>query len=115
MELMALSDIAKHTGIPAPTARRYASLFKDYLSGRRLGRMTRYPEQSLAVFQRIGELYADGRITSCDVTASSGHADLDAETCKLIQRRGRFNPGKDRAGNPVGGSYSNRIRWQIPR
>ena len=64
MELMALSDIAKHTGIPAPTARRYASLFKDYLSGRRLGRMTRYPEQSLAVFQRIGELYADGRITS---------------------------------------------------
>ena len=57
----------------------------------------------------------DGRITSCDVTSSSGHADLDAETCKLIQRRGRFNPGKDRAGNPVGGSYSNRIRWQIPR
>ncbi len=58
---------------------------------------------------------ADGRITSCDVTSSSGHADLDAETCKLITRRGRFNPGKDRAGNPTGGSYSNRIRWQIPR
>jgi protein TonB len=58
---------------------------------------------------------ADGRITSCDITASSGHADLDAETCKLITRRGRFNPGKDRSGNPVGGSYSNRIRWQIPR
>jgi protein TonB len=58
---------------------------------------------------------ADGKITSCDVTSSSGHADLDAETCKLIQRRGRFNPGKDRAGNPTGGSYSNRIRWQIPR
>ena len=58
---------------------------------------------------------AEGRVTSCDVTSSSGHADLDAETCKLIQRRGRFNPGKDRAGNPTGGSYSNRIRWQIPR
>ena len=58
---------------------------------------------------------AEGRVTACDVTSSSGHADLDAETCKLIQRRGRFNPGKDRAGNPTGGSYSNRIRWQIPR
>ena len=57
----------------------------------------------------------EGRVTSCDITSSSGHADLDAETCKLITRRGRFNPGKDRAGNPTGGTYSNRIRWQIPR
>jgi len=63
MELFALSDIAKRTGIPAPTARRYAALFKDFLSGRRLGRMTRYPEEALGVFQRIGELYAEGRIT----------------------------------------------------
>ncbi|MBA4358590.1 MAG: hypothetical protein C0405_12790, partial [Desulfovibrio sp.] len=46
MELMALSDIARRTGIPAPTARRYAALFKDYFSGRRLGRMTRYPESA---------------------------------------------------------------------
>jgi len=61
---MALSDIAKQTGIPAPTARRYAALFKDFLSGRRLGRMTRYPEEALGVFNRISELYADGRITS---------------------------------------------------
>lgn len=57
---------------------------------------------------------ADGRITSCDIVSSSGHDDLDAETCKLITRRGRFNAGKDRAGNPTGGTYSNRIRWQIP-
>lgn len=64
MELLALSDIAKRTGIPAPTARRYAALFKDFLSGRRLGRMTRYPEESLSVFLRIGELYAEGRITA---------------------------------------------------
>jgi len=64
MELLALSDIAKRTGIPAPTARRYAALFKDFLSGRRLGRMTRYPEDSVAVFQRISELYTDGRITA---------------------------------------------------
>src|SRR5690606_987667 len=57
----------------------------------------------------------EGRVTSCDITSSSGHTDLDTETCKLITRRGRFNPGKDRAGNPTGGTYSNRIRWQIPR
>ncbi|HET6537602.1 MAG TPA: energy transducer TonB [Sphingopyxis sp.] len=57
---------------------------------------------------------ADGRVTGCDVTASSGHSDLDAETCKLITRRARFNAGKDRDGNPTGGTYSNRVRWQIP-
>jgi len=64
MELLALSDIAKRTGIPAPTARRYAALFRDFLSGRRLGRMTRYPEESVAVFQRVSELYTEGRITA---------------------------------------------------
>ena len=64
MELMALSDIARRTGIPAPTARRYAALFKDFLSGRRLGRMTRYPEDAVPVFLRISELYGQGRITA---------------------------------------------------
>ncbi len=61
---MALSDIARRTGIPAPTARRYAALFKDFLSGRRLGRMTRYPEDAVPVFLRISELYGQGRITA---------------------------------------------------
>ena len=64
MELMALSDIARSTGIPAPTARRYAALFKDYFQGRRLGRMTRYPEEALPVFLRVSELYGQGRITA---------------------------------------------------
>lgn len=61
---MALSDIARRTGIPAPTARRYAALFKDFLSGRRLGRMTRYPESAVPVFERISVLYGQGRITA---------------------------------------------------
>jgi len=61
---MALSDIARRTGIPAPTARRYAALFKDFFQGRRLGRMTRYPEGALPVFLRVSELYGQGRITA---------------------------------------------------
>jgi len=61
---MALSDIARRTGIPAPTARRYAALFKDFFQGRRLGRMTRYPEEALPVFLRVSELYGQGRITA---------------------------------------------------
>ena len=56
-----------------------------------------------------------GSVVACEVTSSSGHSDLDAATCSIARRRARFNPGKDRVGNPMGGTYSNRIRWQIPR
>jgi len=58
---------------------------------------------------------AKGRVESCQVTASSGHADLDAATCKNISRRARFRPSLDSQGNPTTGTYSNRVRWQIPK
>lgn len=50
-----------------------------------------------------------GRIEKCTITSSSGHADLDNETCVLLQRRARFHPSKS------GGTYSNVITWSIPR
>ncbi|SNT00331.1 TonB family protein [Sphingopyxis indica] len=56
----------------------------------------------------------DGLPTRCEITAPSGHADLDAETCRLIMERARFTPGRNARGEAVGGTYSNRIRWQIP-
>jgi protein TonB len=57
----------------------------------------------------------DGRVTDCQITSSSGHADLDAATCENVRRRARFNPAKDGEGNPTTGTYSNRIRWVIPK
>jgi periplasmic protein TonB len=57
----------------------------------------------------------DGRVVDCQVTSSSGHADLDAATCTNVKRRARFSPALDDAGNPTTGSYSNRVRWQIPK
>jgi DNA-binding transcriptional MerR regulator len=64
MNMLTVADIAKKTRIPAPTARRYASLFKDFLDGRKAGRVTRYPESSVVVFERISALYAEGRVTN---------------------------------------------------
>ena len=55
----------------------------------------------------------DGRVTSCDVTSSSGSSDLDDATCANVTRRARFTPAMDGEGNPTSGSYSNRIRWVI--
>jgi len=58
---------------------------------------------------------ADGRVTSCDVTGSSGSKELDSTTCSLITRRGRFNPATDGEGHPTTGSWSSSVRWQIPK
>ena len=57
----------------------------------------------------------DGRVTSCEITGSSGSDDLDAATCSNVTRRARFNPATDGDGNPTSGSYSNRVRWVIPK
>jgi periplasmic protein TonB len=58
---------------------------------------------------------ADGKVTDCQVTSSSGHPDLDAATCSNVKRRARFDPALDKDGNPSGGSYSNRVTWRIPK
>lgn len=57
----------------------------------------------------------DGRVTGCSVTSSSGSPDLDDATCANVTRRARFNPATDGEGQPTSGSYSNRVRWVIPK
>tara|TARA_R110002049_G_scaffold171142_1_gene337691 strand:- start:90 stop:746 length:657 start_codon:yes stop_codon:yes gene_type:complete len=57
----------------------------------------------------------NGRVTDCQITGSSGHADLDEAACKNLTRRARFRPALDANGNPMTGYYSNAVRWQIPK
>lgn len=56
-----------------------------------------------------------GLPTDCVIVSSSGSTDLDEATCQLVMARARFTPGHDAQGMPAGGTYSNRIRWQIPK
>ena len=56
----------------------------------------------------------NGRVIDCQITSSSGHPDLDAATCTNVKRRARFEPAMQN-GQAVQGSYSNRVRWQIPK
>lgn len=60
------------------------------------------------------EIAADGRVTGCTVTASSGHTALDHATCSLIAKRARFQPGRGTEGQPVASSYTGTIDWQLP-
>lgn len=68
-------------------------------------------EGVVGITMRVG---ADGRVTSCAVTAPSGHASLDQATCRLYQRRARFAPARDDGGTPVAGTFTDRVRWVLP-
>lgn len=57
----------------------------------------------------------DGTVTGCTVTSSSGSAELDDLTCRLISQRARFSPALNAKGQPIEGSYNSRIRWVIPK
>lgn len=57
---------------------------------------------------------ADGRVTGCTITSSSGHKALDEATCTLVMRRARFEPARGSHGEAVAGSYTNSIVWRLP-
>lgn len=44
---------------------------------------------------------ANGRVTGCTVTRSSGNAALDAVTCRLIMQRFRYRPARNARGKAV--------------
>jgi protein TonB len=54
-----------------------------------------------------------GKVVGCRVTASSGNGDLDDTTCRLAQRRGRFNVKKDVAGNALPYTWPISTRWVL--
>ena len=58
---------------------------------------------------------AEGAVTACRVTASSGVQALDDLTCRLIGERARFTPATNVRGRPRPGTYANRVRWVAPK
>lgn len=50
----------------------------------------------------------DGSVAHCDITASSGFADLDVATCTLIAQRARFKAPKPNM------PYYGSVGWKIP-
>ncbi|WP_066515133.1 energy transducer TonB [Sphingobium cloacae] len=60
------------------------------------------------------EIDGDGRVTSCTITSSTGHPDLDEATCRLLPKRARFKPAKGSDGQPMADTYTGRITWRLP-
>lgn len=64
---------------------------------------------------RVGILFTvgvNGRVTRCAVTSSSGIPELDALTCRLIQKRFRYRPSTDRYGRPVPDEVEGEQIWE---
>lgn len=96
-------------GSPARAKANLASLFSDQ----------DYPAEAIAAREEgtVGfklEVSADGRVSACTISGSSGSAALDSTTCRLLTSRGRFTPARDSAGNPVPDEMAGRIVWKLP-
>jgi TonB family protein len=77
-----------------------------------------YPEAAARAGQQgtvAWELAVDaaGGVTGCTVTAGSGSAVLDAETCRLLMGRARFLPARDGSGAPEPSSARGRMTWRL--
>jgi protein TonB len=67
---------------------------------------------------RVGVTFTvepNGRVTNCRVTHSSGVAELDALTCRLMEQRFRFRPSTDRYGRPIADEVDWDQDWIAPR
>ena len=61
------------------------------------------------------QIDANGQVTGCEITHSSGFKVLDDATCATLMRRARFNPAKDDQGHPKAGTFSSKMRWLIAK
>jgi protein TonB len=65
---------------------------------------------------RVSVIYTietDGRATHCAITRSSGSAELDETTCRLIEQRFVFEPSRDRYGQPVRARMVQDHEWDV--
>jgi protein TonB len=60
------------------------------------------------------EVGANGRVSNCTVTSSSGSSALDSTTCRLLRSRARFTPATDSTGSATADSVTGRIVWRLP-
>ena len=105
---------------PTPPAPRISQASKISVGDlqRLFGDPSNYPDSardagaqgSVAATLQIG---ANGRVSSCQVTKSSGNDALDSQTCRLSSRL-KATPAKDDNGNAIASTFVLRFKWVLP-
>lgn len=71
-----------------------------------------YPGERATV-EVLYTVEADGRVTGCRIERSSRHRELDALTCRLIERRFVFRPARDARGRAVRSLVGENHTWEL--
>jgi protein TonB len=108
------SQASSHGSLIAPAVRAQAlANLASYIGD------NDYPPTALRANQQgtvtfLMAIGADGRLTDCIVTGSSGSEAIDNVTCRIMRDRARFTPARDAQGNPVEDVQTSMIRWSLP-
>lgn len=60
------------------------------------------------------DIGADGRVTACRISQSSGSAALDSATCRIMRSRARYTPARNARGAAVTDRQDASVRWVLP-
>lgn len=55
----------------------------------------------------------EGRVVHCSIVTSSGSASLDAQTCRLLRARAKFEPARDGEGRAIKAAVVQPVRWAL--
>ncbi len=56
-----------------------------------------------------------GKVANCTITRSSGNAELDATTCRVVMKRFRYRPSTNAAGTPIPSEVEGEHLWTTNR
>jgi TonB family protein len=62
---------------------------------------------------RLG-IDTSGHVSDCTVTSTSGSAELDLATCRILRLRARYFPARNSEGSPVADVASGQLTWTNP-
>jgi protein TonB len=108
----ARAEVEKEPAVSAPAIG--AQLLAGRIRNSDYPRAARRAGVQGAVFVRFA-VQSDGRVGECVVTRSSGHPELDATTCQLIQSRFRYKPARDAKGRAMSDVIVGRQLWWLAR
>jgi protein TonB len=75
-------------------------------------RQTRPPAGAAGTVFVSFRIRADGAVDRCTVLRTSGYEVLDRATCRLIERRFRYDPARDAAGRPIDWEVRTDYTWR---
>lgn len=120
-QFIRMMALAIGLGLAATTSFAQASLAKRPTPKPRIWAGKIHQNYSLAALRDNAEgsvklmvsVDTKGRVSKCFVTQSSGHEALDKAACDGMVEFAMFDPARDAAGRPVGGSYATVITYRF--